>query len=39
MYHWFLQRGIPLKDLLSLSHAERIFYMASMELEVERAQK
>jgi hypothetical protein len=39
MLHHYLQRGHSLALLLSLSPQERLFYLASMRLEIEAGRK
>jgi hypothetical protein len=35
MFHHFLQRGHALSSLINLTETEKLFYIASMELEFE----
>jgi len=35
MFHYYLQRGHALSSLLALSEQEILFYLASMDLELE----
>lgn len=39
MFHHYMQRGHALSSLMQLSEADRAFYMASMELEIETINK
>lgn len=39
MIHYYLQKGITHDKIASLNIIEKAFYMASMELEIERLNK
>lgn len=39
MVHYYLEKGHNIRELLSLSWAEKMFYMASMELTGEEMEK
>ena len=39
LFHYYLQKGIPLSELKSLSIADRLFMLASIQAEMELEQK
>lgn len=39
LFHYYLQKGIPLSELKTLSYSDRVFMLASIELQSEIEQK